>query len=89
MVDGMNDLQTDAQTDASRLNRGQVESASLRGCFHCLAVFPGASVSAWIDGGETALCPRCGIDSVLPGRADEAVLRDRHLDRFGETSAAA
>jgi len=65
------------------------------GCFSCLAVFPGHEVIssypevqgyyAEIDGTEridtqTADCPRCGLDSVLPGNSglpieDENFLR--------------
>jgi len=44
------------------------------GCFYCLAVFPTADVVEWVDedpqspngSGRTALCPKCGNDSVLP-----------------------
>ncbi|MDJ0447905.1 cytoplasmic protein [Methylocystis sp. JR02] len=35
------------------------------GCYHCLAVFSPSEIADWIDDGETALCPRCGIDSVV------------------------
>ncbi len=44
------------------------------GCFYCLAEFAPTEIVEWIpevDGqqtpsGRTALCPRCGIDAVLP-----------------------
>ncbi len=48
-------------------NRAAVLSAPKACCFYCLAEFPPASIAAWADEGETPLCPRCGIDSVLPG----------------------
>ena len=35
-------------------------------CFYCLEVYPKEEIREWIDGGCTALCPRCGIDAVLP-----------------------
>ncbi len=39
------------------------------GCFHCLEVFAPGQISEWVDIvdgiGNTALCPRCGLDSVL------------------------
>lgn len=37
------------------------------GCFQCLNVFPAAEVSSWVPDKpvRTAVCPRCGIDSVL------------------------
>jgi hypothetical protein len=40
------------------------------GCFYCLETFPAEEVEEYVDKfcGEciTALCPRCGIDAVLP-----------------------
>ncbi len=35
------------------------------GCFYCLAVFSPSEVADWTDDGDTALCPRCGIDAVV------------------------
>ena len=45
------------------------------GCFHCLAKFGTSEITEWIDGGDTALCPRCGVDAVL-GDATDDVLRE-------------
>ena len=49
------------------------------GCFYCGAEFAPSEIADWIDGapvttgettvGVTALCPRCGIDAVLPSAA--------------------
>ena len=51
-------------------HRAMVEAATLCGCFYCEATFTPSDILDWVDGpdgaGETALCPRCGIDSVLP-----------------------
>jgi len=48
------------------------------GCFYCCAIFAASEIADWVDGpfveteslddGVTALCPKCGIDSVIPGR---------------------
>ena len=38
------------------------------GCFYCKAVFLSSLISEWVDekdGGQTALCPKCAIDSVI------------------------
>ena len=35
------------------------------GCFYCLSIFPRQEVEDWIDEGKCALCPKCGIDSVI------------------------
>lgn len=39
------------------------------GCFYCLATFPPTAIRTWVPEhrprGRTALCPHCGIDSVI------------------------
>lgn len=55
-------------------NREVLSSSASCGCFYCLAIFSPSEIKEWIpelrDGelvkGVTALCPHCGIDSVLP-----------------------
>ena len=43
------------------------------GCFYCGAIFPPADIKDWTDDwegvGQTARCPRCGIDSVIGSEA--------------------
>jgi hypothetical protein len=46
-------------------HRAEIEASGFCGCFHCLAVYGPDAISEWVDGGQTALCPRCGIDSVI------------------------
>src|SRR6266702_7873722 len=48
-----------------RLNRVELQSSDLCGCFYCFAIFAPAEISEWTDDGETALCPKCPIDSVI------------------------
>lgn len=58
----------DAAHRHSSRHRSQIEASRDCGCFYCLGVFPAAEVERWLDesrGGQTAFCPRCGIDSVL------------------------
>ncbi len=40
-------------------------------CFHCNNLFPSSEIQDWVNDahGRTALCPYCGIDSVI---GDEA-----------------
>lgn len=50
----------------SSRHRAELTASEWCGCFHCLAIYPPGDIQAWIDEGDgTALCPRCGIDSVL------------------------
>jgi hypothetical protein len=44
------------------------------GCFYCGAIFPPERITEWTDvtgdgSGQTALCPECGIDSVIGDRS--------------------
>jgi len=41
------------------------KTARFAGAFYCLEVFPPSEIEDWTDDGDTALCPKCGIDSVL------------------------
>lgn len=59
--------------DRSKNHREQLARAARCGCFHCCTVFDVSEIEEWVDPakdgsqrGTTALCPRCGIDSVLP-----------------------
>jgi hypothetical protein len=49
----------------SSAHRRELEASEQCGCFYCLAVFPPSDVTEWLVEEGTALCPRCGIDSVL------------------------
>ena len=46
-------------------HRQEVEKSELCGCFHCTSTFTPDTVNSWTDEGTTALCPKCGIDSVI------------------------
>ena len=66
-------------------HRADIERSQVCGCFHCGAIFPPAAVTDWVDGSEdgndadsgiTALCPKCGIDAVLPSAANITITSD-------------
>jgi len=46
-------------------NRASIVLSETCGCFHCCKTFPPTEIKAWADKGETALCPYCGMDSIL------------------------
>jgi hypothetical protein len=47
-------------------HRSEVEASDRCGCFYCLAEFGPDVIMDWVDDcGVTALCPKCGIDSVI------------------------
>ena len=47
----------------------EIKKSSVAGCYYCLQVFDTATITNWTDNNDTALCPHCGIDSVLPETA--------------------
>jgi hypothetical protein len=46
-------------------NRSGIQRSTECGCFYCGKKFAPEAITDWIDDGQTALCPNCGIDSVL------------------------
>jgi len=60
-------------------HRAEILTSDLCGCFFCLAVFPPKAIKTWCDerdGTQTALCPECGIDSVIGSKAGFPITRD-------------
>ncbi len=54
----------------SASHRDEIIKSEKCGCFYCEKVFPSTDIREWIDEddggiGQTALCPECGVDSVL------------------------
>ena len=58
------------------------------GCFYCGEVFPPSEIKEWIQDGDstaeqTAICPHCGIDSVIGSASSYPVTSD-FLQRMRE-----
>jgi hypothetical protein len=74
-----------AHSHASK-HRVSIEASDQCVCFSCFARFKPAKIAAWIDANQTALCPKCGLDSVLGAasgsRIDEPFLRRLHIHIF-------
>lgn len=58
-------------------------------CFHCLKIFCPNEITEWIiendNQGETAMCPYCGIDSVVSSEwpfNDTTFLKQMHSHYF-------
>ena len=47
-------------------NREALKNSVRCGCFYCKSIYDPKEIMDWVDGGKTALCSRCGIDSVIP-----------------------
>lgn len=51
-----------------RRNKDLLNQSDLAGCFYCRKIFVAKEVKKFVDvNGQTALCPYCGVDSVIPG----------------------
>ena len=69
-------------------NRPLLEKGGRCGCFFCLAEYDASAVTKWVDDGRTALCPQCGIDSVLSEPYnDPTFLREMQREFFGRVMA--
>src|SRR4051812_49015519 len=94
---------SDAEFEAIRAYSGHhrelMERSERAGCFHCQKIFSPVEIVAWIEGrqletnnledGVSALCPRCGVNTVLPSAADIvldrsllAAMRYHYFDRY-------
>ena len=47
-------------------HREALKNVDRCGCFYCKSIYDPREITEWIDRHDTALCPRCGIDSVIP-----------------------
>ena len=58
-------------------HKEQLQTDSICGCFHCLAIFPPQEITTWLpDTSGTALCPRCGIDAIIGESAGFPITKD-------------
>ena len=51
-------------------HRDEILGSKVCGCFYCLETFPPSEIHEWTDFsgdgiGQTAICPKCGIDAVI------------------------
>lgn len=72
------------------LHRVEVEASDRCGCFFCFRTFVPGAIKSWVDKNQTALCPSCGVDSVIGSaskhRLDDAFLRKMHGHFFAYRS---
>ena len=69
-------------------NKAELGRSVVAGCFYCLETYSPSIVAEWIDSNsDTALCPRCGIDSVIGDASglpvnERAFLSEMHTHWF-------
>lgn len=47
-------------------HRAELEATEQCGCYYCKRIFSPSEIEEWTHGNETAICPYCGVDSVIP-----------------------
>ena len=55
-------------------NKEKLQHSTKCGCFHCKKIFDPAEINKWTDDGNTAICPYCGIDSVITKTASYEIV---------------
>ena len=71
MSKGMTSLErVKAAHKRSIMHRREILDSRFCGCFYCLFIFEPTNLDLWTDKneagvGQTALCPKCSIDSVI------------------------
>ncbi|HXT87590.1 MAG TPA: cytoplasmic protein [Verrucomicrobiae bacterium] len=60
----------------SSRHRGELESSVLCGCFYCLSIFPSSEIVEWVDDDQTAICPKCPVDSVIGSASGFPITRE-------------
>lgn len=65
--------------DLANFNKRDVLESRNCGCFHCLKIFPSFEIRSWVHKRETALCPYCGINSVIGEKSINGVIEENFL----------
>jgi hypothetical protein len=60
----------------SSQHRAEILRSVNCGCFYCVETFSTGSIEYWTDEDQTAICPLCGIDSVLGDASGFSVQTD-------------
>lgn len=65
----------------SAAHRAEIEASTICGCFYCQHIFAPRDIEEWTDTGnpvaeQTALCPRCGVDSVIGDKSGFPITSD-------------
>jgi NAD-dependent SIR2 family protein deacetylase len=50
-------------------NEQDLRNSDQAGCYYCKKIYLASDVTEFIEDERTALCPKCGIDSVLPSNS--------------------
>lgn len=62
----------------SSKHREDVLRVAYVSCFYCQQHYKPKLIKEWCDNEQTAICPKCGIDAVLPFHMGTEALKDMH-----------
>lgn len=65
----------------SSMHRDELERSEVCGCFYCSSIYLPTEIVEWIDDGQTAICARCPVDSVI-GDASGYPITKEFLERM-------
>lgn len=92
------DYDLDKAHQFSNNHKPELENDHICGCFYCLSIFHPKEIREWLiednpcDERGTAVCPYCGIDSVIGESSGfpitTAFLQSMHRRWFGEEDVA-
>jgi hypothetical protein len=57
-------------------HREEIERSEVCGCFYCFATYPTTEIVEWVDDGQTAICPKCPVDSVIGSASGYPITRE-------------
>lgn len=57
-------------------HRKDLEESNVCGCFFCLQIFKPSEITDWCDNGNTAICPHCGIDSIIGDKSGYPITKE-------------
>jgi hypothetical protein len=63
-------------------HRAEIEASGTVGCFFCCRSYSPSLIVEWIDDETTAMCPKCGIDSVIGDASGYPVASSDFLKRM-------
>lgn len=69
-------MQVNKLFELSRYNRTLIAGKRC-GCYYCLETFDSTDVVEYTNNDKTAICPKCGIDAVIPS-TDVVLLSKAH-----------
>lgn len=63
-------------------HRIEMLAAKQCGCFYCIKLFPVSEIKDWTDEQQTALCPHCQVDALIPDDGSLTIKKLTQLNDF-------